>query len=220
LDDTVKILSAAEAEGAVTVLCDAFYDYPVMRYVLGPATASYDHRLRTLIGFFVSARVLREELVLGIHDEAGILAGVALVTLPGERAAPEALLLRREAVWRELGTKERDRYEAFGEAGREFTVEAPHHHLNMIAVRRSHSGLGFARQLLDGVHDLAQHDSNSSGVTLSTEDPKNLPLYQKFGYQLLGHARVADELETWAFFRPATVSRQDIARKSERCGSL
>ena len=82
----------------------------------------------------------------------------------------------------------------------------------MIAVRRSHSGRGFARQLLGGVHDLAQRDPDSSGVTLSTEDPKNLPLYHKFGYRLLGHTRVADELETWAFFRPATVSQQATSR--------
>jgi hypothetical protein len=90
----------------VTVLCDAFHDYPVMRYVLGPSN-DYDRRLRTLIGVFVAARVLRQELVLGVHDERGSLAAVGLVTLPGERDAPEALLLRREAVWRELGAVER-----------------------------------------------------------------------------------------------------------------
>src|SRR5688500_12419425 len=98
-----------------------------MRYVLGPS-ADYDRRLRRLIGFFVAARVLRDELVLGIHDEAGILAAVALVTLPGERDAPEALLVRREAVWRELGAAERKRYEAFGETAGKFFVGAPHHH--------------------------------------------------------------------------------------------
>lgn len=145
----------------------------------------------------------------GSDDEAGILAAVALVTLPGERDAPEALLLRREAVWRELGPAERKRYEAFGEAAGKFVVEAPHHHLNMIGVRRSHAGRGFARQLLHAVHDLSQADSSSCGVTLSTEDPRNLPLYQKFGYELLGHGGVADELETWAFFRPAALLHQE-----------
>jgi hypothetical protein len=70
-----------EIHQAVTVLCDAFQDYPVMRYVLGSAD-DYDHRLRTLIGFFVSARVLREEPVLGIYDGDGTLAAAALVTLP------------------------------------------------------------------------------------------------------------------------------------------
>jgi GNAT superfamily N-acetyltransferase len=197
----VRILPADQVGDAVTVLCDAFHDYPVMRYVLGPSN-DYDRRLRTLIGFFVAARALRQELVLGVHDDRGSLAAVALVTLPGERDVPEALLLRREAVWRELGAVERRRYEAFGDAAGRFAVEAPHHHLNMIGVRRSHAGRGLARQLLGAVHDLSRDDPSSGGVTLSTEDPKNLPLYQKFGYELLGHAAVADGLETWAFFRP------------------
>jgi GNAT superfamily N-acetyltransferase len=197
----MTVASLAETEAALSVLCDAFHDYPVMRYVLG-STDDYDRRLRTLIGFFVTARVLREDLVLGVHDEAGRLAAAALVTLPGERHSPEALDTRREEVWRELGAAARTRYEAFGEAAGRFEVEASHHHLNMIGVHRSHAGRGFARQLLQAVHDLSEADPYSCGVSLSTEDPRNLPLYRKFGYQLLGHGRVADELETWVFFRP------------------
>jgi hypothetical protein len=56
----VTRLSSAQTDDAVTVLCDAFQDYPVMRYVLGP-TGDYDRRLRTLVGFCVSARVYRDE---------------------------------------------------------------------------------------------------------------------------------------------------------------
>jgi GNAT superfamily N-acetyltransferase len=203
----MKILSPGQGEEAVAVLCDAFQDYPVMRYVLGPANG-YERRLRSLIGYFVAARVLREELVLGVYDEGGILAAVALVTLPGERELPEALLLKREAMWERLGAAERQRYEAFGEAAGQFTVDAPHHHLNMIGVRQSHAGRGFGRQLLDGVHGLSRGDAGSCGTTLSTESAANVPLYQKFGYRLLGHARVAEELETWAFFRPANLPQQ------------
>jgi hypothetical protein len=51
------------------------------------------------------------------------------------------------------------------------------------------------------VHDLAQADSQSAGVTLTTESPQNVALYRHFGYRVLGHARVSDELETWTFFR-------------------
>jgi hypothetical protein len=40
-------------------------------------------------------------------------------------------------------------------------------------------------------------------VSLSTETPENLPLYEYFGYRLLGHAEVGDGLDTWAFFRRA-----------------
>ena len=50
------ILLAPEREqDVVSVLSEAFYDYPVMRYVLG-AHADYDRRLRAFVDFAVTAR--------------------------------------------------------------------------------------------------------------------------------------------------------------------
>ena len=195
------MLSEAQAGLATGLLCEAFAEYPVMRYVLG-TTGDYAKRLQILIGFFVTARVLREDLILGTFDSSQRLAGVALVTLPGEREPPLALAQRREAVWQELGSAERTRYEAFGAAASQFAVAAPHHHLNMIGVRRSRLGAGYARILLDYVHQLAADDPQSAGVSLSTETTANLPLYEHFGYQRLGSAKVSPKLETWAFYRP------------------
>ena len=48
-------LSFDDVPEIVTVFSDAFYDYPVMRYVLGPAHP-YDERLRRLVELFVSRR--------------------------------------------------------------------------------------------------------------------------------------------------------------------
>jgi hypothetical protein len=55
----VQCRSASETGQVVDVLCDAFHDYPVMRYVIGPAGADYERHLRTLIAFFVQARQTR-----------------------------------------------------------------------------------------------------------------------------------------------------------------
>ncbi len=198
---TVSILSAAQASLATALLCEAFAEYPVMRYVLGSA-ADYRRRLHTLIGFFVTARVLREDLILGTFDSTQRLAGVALVTLPGDREPPEALALQREATWHELGSAERARYEAFGAASGRFAIPAPHHHLNMIGVHPSGVGSGHARTLLDDIHRLAAEHPDSAGVTLSTETPANLSLYEHFGYRQIGSAKVSAELETWVFYRP------------------
>lgn len=183
------------------MLCEAFHGYPVMRHVLGSGP-DYGRRLRVLIGFFLAARYLREDLVLGLVNEAAMLAAVALVSLPGGRPPPRALDERREAVWRELGAAERGRYEAYGAACARFDLEAPHHHLNMIGVRPVHAGRGHARALLDRVHALADADPASLGVTLTTETERNVDFYRHFGYGLLGHARVAAGLETWVFHRP------------------
>lgn len=194
-------LAAAAAGGIVDVLCDAFRDYPVMRYVLGEA-ADYDARLRVLVDLFVHARVHRDEPMLGIDDGSGRLVAAAIVSRSWDDRQPEALVAHRERTWRALGTDAAARYGAFGDATRRFAIAEPHHHLNMIGVRRSHRGRGLAGTLLRAVHELARADGRSRGVSLTTEDAANLGLYRHFGYRVVGHARVGEGLETWTLYRP------------------
>jgi GNAT superfamily N-acetyltransferase len=198
---TVSRLHNSKTDDAVTVLCDAFRDYPVMRYVLGSA-GDYERRLRTLVGFFVSARVFRDEPVLGMLDSEGTLVAAAIISRSSERPELEALAVRREEVWAELGTAARARYDAYGAASATFFPDFPHYHLDMIGVRRSHQGMGLARPLLEAVHRISEEDGGSAGVCLTTEAPQNIPFYEHFGYLLIGQARVADAYDTWTFFRP------------------
>ena len=62
--------------------------------------------------------------------------------------------------------------------------------------------MGLGRILLDAVHEMSRLDPHSPGVSLSTEVVRNVPLYQRCGYQITNHERVTDDLETWIFFRP------------------
>jgi GNAT superfamily N-acetyltransferase len=193
-------LKPEQRDIAADVLCDAFHDYPVMRYVLGDAPG-YRERLRTLIDFFVAARAMREEpMLIAYHGDTP--AGAAIVSLPRDRPVPPALVTLREQTWRALGDPDRSRYEAFGAATGAFAVAEPHHHLNMIGVIRSHAGRGLARPLLEAVHDMSARDPQSTGVSLSTELERNVSLYEHFGYRRLGHVRVGEGLESWGFFRP------------------
>ncbi len=190
-----------EAFAEVTAtLCDAFANYPVMRFVLGDS-GNYRERLTTLIGFFGTARLLRDDPMLGVSAGAE-LSGVALVTLPGAAAQPAALAVAREETWAVLGTDARARYDACVRAWEPLAVAAPNVHLNMLGVRPRSQGQGISRLLLARVHALSRDRADSEGVTLTTEDARNLPLYRHFGYRVTGHARIAPGLETWGFFRP------------------
>lgn len=209
----IERLTSDHLEEAVEVLCDAFFDYPVMRYIIAATGADYSRRLKNLITFFTSARFLRQELVLGVRDRAALVA-VANVKLPATLRLPvspdgikDPLANIRRRLWEDLGAAARQRYEAFGEATAQFVYPEPHFHLSMIGVRRRASGRGHGRRLLDHVHDLSHTDPASCGVSLTTEDPKNVPLYLRFGYQGVGHARITRELETWGFFRPDASKR-------------
>lgn len=113
-EDAVTLPYTAVAE-VVDVLHESFFDYPVVRFVLGNASGDYSGRVRTLVNFFVMARVFRDEVLLGIPSETG-LVGAALVSRPGgPDPKPEFHELRAQ-VWAELGDAARERYRAFADA--------------------------------------------------------------------------------------------------------
>jgi GNAT superfamily N-acetyltransferase len=193
-------LDASQAGEIVSVLSEAFHEYPVMRFVLGGGPG-YDRRLAILVGLVVASRIHRAEPMLGIRDDGGILVGAAVVSI-SSRVAPPDLGAVREQTWHQLGDDALRRYEIYGNACQPLTPTVHHHHLNMIGVRRSHAGTGLGRRLLEAVHQVARQDPDSAGVSLSTEVPQNVELYRHFGYQLLGQASVAEGVETWGMFRP------------------
>lgn len=195
----VEVLGPGDAPEVVTVLCESFRDYPVMRFVL-EEDGRYRERLRKLVTFFVMARVFRDEVLMGIPGSAGLRAA-ALVSFPGAAQSPPELAELREELWAELGEGPRRRYEAFGSATARFEVEAPHIHLNMIGVRPAAQGRGLGRELMEAVHGLSASRERSTGVTLTTELESNVPLYEHFGYELVGRTEVDPSLTTWGFFR-------------------
>jgi len=184
----------------VDVLSDAFANYPVMRYVIGAQTPDYGERLRAMISFFVMSRAYRCEEMLGISDSRG-LCGAALVSRPDRWPGPEALDLLRTELWSRLGGDARERYDVYTAACKQFSMEAPHMHVNVIGVCERVRGTGLGRRLMDHIHMMSRGDANSRGVTLTTEEAGNVPFYKHLGYRLVGHARVAEDLETWGFFR-------------------
>lgn len=211
----IEELPPARTGEVVEVLSDAFRDYPVMRFVIGGAGAAgpdwippegYAHRLHLLVTFFVMARVLRGEPVLGASAAGAVrdgrrLAGVATLTLPGSGPAPVALTEYRDETWGTLGDDARARYEALGTMWSTFQPVEPHHHLNMIGVRREYAGRGVGRVLLDEVHRRAHAHPRSAGVSLTTEDPRNVEIYRHLGYEVTAVGEVPGALRTWGMFR-------------------
>lgn len=189
----------------VSVISDAFRDYPVMRWVLGPDApgqgAPYDVRLHRLVQLFVSARAYRDEPLMGVRDDRGVLIAAAVMSHAPTADPPATFIALRESIWAELGADARGRADAYGDASSFFGELGPHHHLNMIGVRRTHQGLGLGRELLAAVQKLAAGDPQSTGVSLTTELAENVKLYEHFGYRVVGHKRVGPGLETWGMFR-------------------
>lgn len=217
---TVTPLAFDHLVEIVSVLADAFHDYPVMRYVLGPdardSGAPYPVRLHRLVQLFASGRAYRQDPMLGLRDDGGALIGAAVMTQPKPSPPPPAFVALRESIWAELGAAPRSRYDTYAAAADLFAAVGPHHHLNMIGVRRAYQGLGKGGELLAAVHDLATADPDSAGVSLTTERSQNVVLYERFGYRVVGHVRVAHGFETWGMFRDNPAGHHDGARPEER----
>ena len=89
----------------------------------------------------------------------------------------------------------------------------------MIGARRADAGKGHARRLLDHLHALSATHPDSRGVSLSTENPRNVSLYEHFGYRIVSHEQVGETLETWGFFREDRSTRDEVRRADVRPSS-
>lgn len=193
-------LAADRRDEVIDVFSDAFHDYPVMRWVVGP-DGDVAARVRRLITLFVSRRILRGGPMLGVFS-GETLVGAAILTLPVEPEPPLGINALAEDTWRELGEGARARYQRYAEVTAPFFTSAgSHHHLNMIGIRRSNAGQGLARPLLDAVQGMCTADPASAGVSLTTERDRNVELYKHFGYVVIAHQAVDDDLQTWGLMK-------------------
>ena len=94
----VKFLAPTDVADVVSVLSEAFFDYPVMRFILG-TEPDYSARLERLVTFFVMARVLRDGALLGVRGPRRLEAA-ALVAHPGAATRPTVRLpISLRSMW-------------------------------------------------------------------------------------------------------------------------
>ena len=170
-----------------------------MRFTVGP-DGDVEARERRLIRLFVERRVTRGGPMFGGPSSGKNIDGAILLTQPGEpEMTAEAARISGEA-WRELGDAARRRYDEYAQASNFFRDYPPHLHLNMIGVRASAKGTGLGGRLLQKVRALAEETPAYEGVSLTTENPRNVDLYQHFGYDVAGEGAFGAGLTTWGMY--------------------
>ena len=195
----IQRLSRRDKAEAVEVLAAAFHEYPVMRFVLKDAGDAYEERLRALIGFFCDLRFTRDFPVLGLREGGGLVA-VAGINDPEPGPWPPALHEAWASAGQAIGRGAHDRLERFETASADILVAAPHYYLGIIGVRPGLQRRGFARLLIDELCRMSRAHRRSTGVALTTERAENLPVYRRFGFEVVGEADI-DELHSWGMFR-------------------
>ena len=179
----------------VDALCQAFTDYPVMRFVIGESS-DYQQKLESLIGFYVDKRLAHNWPVLGIYQR-DTLAGVSLISPP---EIPDPVIIRKleSDLLSNLGDEAMQREQLFENTSEESMPHGEYHFVGMLGVVPEFQGRGIGKILLDEIKRMSKEAKLEGGVCLSTEDPKNIPYYQSVGFEILSKTRVG-ALTTWTF---------------------
>ncbi|MEA3397901.1 MAG: GNAT family N-acetyltransferase, partial [Chloroflexota bacterium] len=127
--------------------------------------------------------------------------GVAVVEEPGARRAYGTGIKMLASLWRQTGPgvllrSLRHLLRISANRPRE-----PHHRLSLIAVQPQAQGQGYGKALLAEVHARVEAHPTSRGISLDTENPQTVPLYEHLGYHVT-HQIAAGPLTIWGMFRP------------------
>ena len=180
-DFGVRVAQASEGDAVLDTLMLAFSSDPCLRYVLDTP----------------------EKLLKGFRAFAGAMGGAALdegAAWLAEDAAAAALWLPpgvtpdRDAMMAVVGELAREeKLSVLGEVGdaiARYHPEEPHWYLAMIGVDPARQGCGYGSAILR--ESLRRCDEDGVVAYLESSNPKNVPLYQRHGFEVVGLVQPGD----------------------------
>ncbi len=177
----IKIATEAEKDGAIAALAAAFVDDPAVRWMY-PDNAQF----RREFPGFAEAFGGRAFAAGTAHVSEGF-GGAALWLPPGTAPDEDALIghIERTAT----SVDQSVLFAVFEEMGG-YHPEAPHWYLPLIGVVPAAQGRGIGSALLG--HALAAADRDRLPAYLESSNARNIPLYRRHGFALLGTIRRGD----------------------------
>jgi GNAT superfamily N-acetyltransferase len=180
------------------VLADAFAEDPVFAWLISPQAGGRDNRLRT---FFTSMsraylRLGKPCYLTGDGSAAALWAAPGAWAMPLSQvileAAPNGLAFRHRLL-RALRTQlQIERLHA--------SQSQPHWYLGYLGARGDRQGQGLGTQLLREV--LASLDTDSVPAYLESSNERNLALYERNGFRVVGELRALGHGPTiWRMWR-------------------
>jgi len=200
LQPNVTRLDRTHLPEAIELLSKSFRKDPMMQYLFELSTATYSHSLHEIFRFSCEVRLLLNWPLLGCWDTKHRLVGVAGLSLPGKTVWPPTL----QKVYRDLkaciGVNASTLLEEYARQADTNRPKEPHYQLGMIGVDPQQQGHGYGGILLQVLHKMSEVHPSSTGIWLDTENPGNVPLYRRFGYQIRALTQWGD-VQIWGMFR-------------------
>jgi ribosomal protein S18 acetylase RimI-like enzyme len=188
----VRIAEVAERDTVLNTLMLAFSTDPCVRYMF-PTPDAYIPGYRRLADALGGAG-----LAHGAAYLAGDGAAAALWLPPGVQSDGEAA----GAVLGEFAPP--DRLEVLGQVGedmRRYHPHEPHWRLPMIGVDPLRQGQGLGSALLKQA--LKRCDAEGGVAYLESSNPKNVPLYERHGFEVIGVVQPGDFPPLYPMLRAA-----------------
>jgi GNAT superfamily N-acetyltransferase len=188
----VSLADAAQRDDVAGVLLAAFADDPAARWVW-PDDSVYREAFSHLIDALGGAAFAHRSAYLANGDE-----GAALWLPPGtapDDAAIEALVKRTVG-----GAAQDATFAIFEEMGRAHPA-GPHWYLPFVGVTPGRQGQGIGSALLEAA--LTRCDADALPAYLESTNPRNVPLYRRYGFEVTGEIQAGDCPPLIPMIRPA-----------------
>lgn len=176
---TLRLAKPEDREHAIASIVAAFITDPVNRYVM-PTPQLYLSTMPLVTRHFGGGAVDHGTAWIG-----GDFAGVAFWLPPGAHSDQEAL---GELMAQRLTP---DRIEHMGPVLEQmlgFHPEEPHWYLAMIGVDPHARGLGIGAALMEAA--LERVDADGLPAYLESSNPRNISLYERHGFEVIGEIQV------------------------------
>jgi GNAT superfamily N-acetyltransferase len=186
----------ADRGAVVNTIVRAFVEDPLVRWFF-PDDAAYERRASAFFGYLFDIRVAHGEIFV-----AGECGAASLWDPPGggTMRPTEQDRLWANGVEPGAGVGELDRLDALQEIVDGLRPAERHWYLGVLATDPSRRGSGLARAVMRPV--LERADADRVPACLETGTSENLPLYARFGFDVLAEARASGGPPVWVLWRP------------------
>ncbi len=189
---SVHTATPQDGQKVVDVIVLAFSSDPVVRWFYPDA-----HQFLTNFSAFTRG-FGGEGIALGSAYYTEGFHGAALWLPPGVHSDEDALMpLIRSTI------DERIQEDLFGilERLEIYHPSEPHWYLPMIGVDPAYQGQGLGSAILE--HALMRCDEDHTAVYLEASNPKNVPLYERYGFEVAAKLEVGSAPPVFPMVRPA-----------------
>jgi GNAT superfamily N-acetyltransferase len=189
----VSDVAASEQDKAIATVALAFASDPMMRWTFSDPAFYFAIALRFIRTFGGNA------FTHNSADQTGNFAAVALWLPPNVEPDGEAMGEIFEMLDRTPAQKKEG--EGLFEQMEKFHPKEPHWYLPLIGTDPLHQGKGYGSALME--HAMRRCDHDHMPAYLESSNPVNIPLYERFGFQVIGKIQSGSSPVLTPMFRPA-----------------